>query len=233
MKRCNYFSLYSLRRGFTLIEILLVVAILLVLAAMAVPNSLKAITRAKVSRSLAEMKTIANALEAFNVDNARYPHPRLHAFYSGLAGDHGAPLDNIVGGPTLTGPISYISRLPFDPFDNAGKPAANLTFNPANDANYCIGRYDYNSSLEGYILASNGPAGLPTPQVVIGTVPSKRLNIGDPITVSEVAWTRYFDDPNSVYHCRREYFHFDPGIHFVYDPTNGSASPGGLFIVGP
>ena len=55
--------------GFTLIELLVVVAIIAILAPIAVPNFLEAQMRAKVSRSLAVMRSIVTAMEAYRVDN--------------------------------------------------------------------------------------------------------------------------------------------------------------------
>ncbi len=59
--------------AFTLIELLIVVAIIAILAAIAVPNFLEAQTRSKVSRAQADLRTIATALESYRVDNAAYP----------------------------------------------------------------------------------------------------------------------------------------------------------------
>ena len=61
------------RKAFTLIELLIVVAIIAILAAIAVPNFLEAQTRSKVSRTLADMRSMATSLEAYAVDNNRYP----------------------------------------------------------------------------------------------------------------------------------------------------------------
>lgn len=62
-----------MKKAFTLIELLIVVAIIAILAAIAVPNFLEAQTRAKVSRAKADMRTIATALESYAIDNNRYP----------------------------------------------------------------------------------------------------------------------------------------------------------------
>ena len=61
------------RYGFTLIELLIVVAIIAILAAIAVPNFLEAQTRAKVSRTKADMRTLATGLEAYRVDANKLP----------------------------------------------------------------------------------------------------------------------------------------------------------------
>src|SRR5436190_20094460 len=61
------------RTAFTLIELLIVVAIIAILAAIAVPNFLEAQVRSKVSRSKADIRTLATALEAYSVDNNAYP----------------------------------------------------------------------------------------------------------------------------------------------------------------
>ncbi len=58
--------------AFTLIELLIVVAIIAILAAIAVPNFLEAQTRAKVSRAKSDMRTLATALESYYVDNNNY-----------------------------------------------------------------------------------------------------------------------------------------------------------------
>jgi prepilin-type N-terminal cleavage/methylation domain-containing protein len=60
-------------RAFTLIELLIVVAIIAILAAIAVPNFLEAQVRAKVARAKADMRTLATGLESYLVDNNRYP----------------------------------------------------------------------------------------------------------------------------------------------------------------
>ena len=60
-------------RGFTLIELLIVVAIIGIITAIAVPNLLNAIDKGKQKRSMADMRSIGSALEAYQVDNAFYP----------------------------------------------------------------------------------------------------------------------------------------------------------------
>jgi prepilin-type N-terminal cleavage/methylation domain-containing protein len=64
-----------MQKAFTLIELLIVVAIIAILAAIAVPNFMEAQTRAKVSRAKNDLRTISVGLEAYATDNAKYPFP--------------------------------------------------------------------------------------------------------------------------------------------------------------
>ena len=59
--------------GFTLIELLIVVAIIGLIAAIAIPNLMSALNKAKQARTVADMKAIGSALETYAVDNNIYP----------------------------------------------------------------------------------------------------------------------------------------------------------------
>jgi type II secretion system protein G len=60
-------------KGFTLIELLIVVAIIGIIVAIAIPNLLNAIQRAKQRRTMGDQRSVATAIEAYGVDFNRYP----------------------------------------------------------------------------------------------------------------------------------------------------------------
>ena len=61
------------RKGFTLIELMIVIAIIIILAAIAIPNYLRMTDRARRSRIAGDFTSIATALEAYSVDWGSYP----------------------------------------------------------------------------------------------------------------------------------------------------------------
>jgi general secretion pathway protein G len=61
------------RRGFTLIELLLVMVILAILAAIVVPKFTNRSEDAKKARAQTDISNMETALDAYEVDNGRYP----------------------------------------------------------------------------------------------------------------------------------------------------------------
>ncbi len=64
---------HSSCRGFSLIELLIVVAIIGLITAIAIPNLLNAIQRSRQTRSINDMRTISNGLGIYQQDYAKFP----------------------------------------------------------------------------------------------------------------------------------------------------------------
>lgn len=100
-------------RAFTLIELLIVIAIILILIAIALPNFLEAQTRAKVTKAKAEMRTVTAALVAYQVDYREFPITRHdHDQVMHMAGAMRMPFVPY----SLTTPVAFIQDVPLDVF---------------------------------------------------------------------------------------------------------------------
>ena len=64
-------KLNSRRGGFTLVEIMIVVAIIALLAAIAVPNFLRARKRSQATRVLEDLRMIDSAIDQYAIENGK------------------------------------------------------------------------------------------------------------------------------------------------------------------
>jgi len=208
-------------RAFTLIELLIVVAIIAILAAIAVPNFLEAQTRSKVSRCAADMRTIRTGLESYAVDANHYPETD---FGAGVAQTEvGAGMDR------LTTPISYLSSVPRSPFkeDKMG----------AGGYRHCTNRILYlyvNAKRPIGAIANGGNTtpGLPAEfddsyqddriRYIMQNSGSLAAQAGER---QKGAWELKSVGPNNIDDAQ--------GGNMTarsYDPTNGTVSPGDVVI---
>ena len=116
MSRQTAVPVKSGRWAFTLIELLIVVAIIAILAAIAVPNFLEAQLRAKVGRTKSDLRTISIALESYAIDaNGKYPilTGYVGTSYQSSNIDRGG----IFVATCLTTPVAYLTTTDMrDPF---------------------------------------------------------------------------------------------------------------------
>lgn len=97
--------------GFTLIEIMVVVIIIGILAAIVAPNVIGRVDDARITAAKSDIATIEGALKMYRLDNFSYPQTQ-----QGLEALIVAPND-----PSIKNwnPNGYIARLPKDPWGNA------------------------------------------------------------------------------------------------------------------
>ncbi len=98
------------QHGFTLIEIMVVVIILGILAAIVAPNVIGRIDDAQVTRVSQDLRGIENALKFYRLDNFAYPTSE-----QGLEALVSKPADPNIRNWKAGG---YLDRLPKDPWDN-------------------------------------------------------------------------------------------------------------------
>ncbi|MBT8087397.1 MAG: type II secretion system major pseudopilin GspG [Gammaproteobacteria bacterium] len=121
---------HGYQQGFTLIEIMVVVIIIGILAAIVAPNVIGRVDDAQITKAKAEISNIENAMKFYRLDNFAYPSTE-----QGIEALVTKPTD-----PSIRNwkPGGYLDRLPKDPW---GNPYQYL--NPGNNGEidiYTLGR---------------------------------------------------------------------------------------------
>ena len=147
-----------MQKAFTLIELLIVVAIIAILAAIAVPNFLEAQVRAKVVSVRGDFRNIYQAHEAYRIDWNKYPPDKITGKTIGTSWYN--DFQNFVA---LTTPVAYLSSVPTNPFFDKRASNNGTTYNGR-------GNYTYYSKSDGavynpqlgiyYHCSSCGPDGV-------------------------------------------------------------------------
>lgn len=101
----------SRQRGFTLLEIMVVIVILGVLASLVIPSLMGNKDRADRQKVVSDIVTLENALDMYKLDNGRYPTTE-----QGLKALVSAPA--VAPQPRNYRNDGYIRRLPQDPWGN-------------------------------------------------------------------------------------------------------------------
>lgn len=88
------------KKGFTLVEIMIVVAIIVLLAAIAIPNLLRARLSANEATAIAAMRTISTAAETFRAGQSPPAYP---GNLSALSSTTPPYIDSVLGGGNKSG----------------------------------------------------------------------------------------------------------------------------------
>jgi prepilin-type N-terminal cleavage/methylation domain-containing protein len=211
-----------MRKAFTLIELLIVVAIIAILAAIAVPNFLEAQTRAKVSRAKADMRTFATALESYTVDNNK-PMTSWILGATSLTFTGPSIINSSFTGinwvsprfKRLTTPISYLTSVLPDPFAKDG-----VTLQTGGPVSSEYDTFDYWSA---YDLGPGGVTELTTP-----------LYRGAGVT-GGASWRIVSAGPDKIQAFGGSTIDVAASTNMYgvdYDPTNGTISRGDIVRIG-
>jgi type II secretion system protein G len=215
--------LLETRKAFTLIELLIVVAIIAILAAIAVPNFLEAQTRSKVSRAKSDMRSIATALESYFVDNNAYPIGFATTGTARFTVDSTYRTINprIQRLVPVTTPIAYMTSVPQDVFSKETS-----TTRPLDEIRAFL--YADRASYVGHVPQALGPGASGSPAANI-----YRIMWGSQYPSSQ--WLLRSRGPFGGVSLGQETGGLGTSVDArdAYDPTNGTVSVGNIFLLGP
>lgn len=98
--------------GFTVLELIIVVAVLLVIAAIAVPNMLQAVYSARCARAVGDIRTIGDSLITYQVSNAAPANTLSDVGYSDQMDPWGHPYQYLnLFGVEPTPPLARVDDL--------------------------------------------------------------------------------------------------------------------------
>ena len=216
-----------MRKAFTLIELLIVVAIIAILAAIAVPNFLEAQVRSKVSRARADIRSLATGLEAYRVDNIAYPSGNDYNVSSRLSIN--PPTQQYLVLERLSTPVAYMTSgiLP-DPFKARNRSHRIDPVTGAPDPRDFLqseleqeGSYKYLSTT---MPPSSNVLALTQLPLTSGKAFWALWSVGPTLMKPQVAGTGLLStSPMATSQAVSAW---------IYDSTNGTISRGGIFRVG-
>jgi prepilin-type N-terminal cleavage/methylation domain-containing protein len=167
--------------SFTLIELLIVVSIIGILAAIAIPHFMNAVLKAKIASTYVRMKNTHSAMHGYMLDHQMFPQVN-------------GPSRNLVAFSVLTTPVNYLGSLDvcedvlrqYDYYVLPGNSAEKVTkktyfiydLTIAYDSRWFNGTrhkaYDFGIS---YLLTSTGPDGYNRHLFPVLILPNKSVKI--------------------------------------------------------
>jgi len=165
---------FVLARGFTILEILVVLAVLAILIAIAVPRIKGMQDQAGITRAKSELKAIQSAMESYKMNNGSYV-ANSGSDPAGLRGD----LQDLLTG---SGPQLVSAENLIDPWGHQYQ-----YFSPNNDSQYYVlfssGPVSYNGNTTGCGMQLLTPTGTPLQQdpcqcIFVTNAPVASMTIG-------------------------------------------------------
>lgn len=104
---------YSRDRGFTIIELMVVIVILGILAAIIAPRIIGRVDDARVTEAKVQIQNLETALKLYRLDNGRYPSAE-----QGLAALIEKPTTGVIPARWREGGYLEKTRVPADPWGN-------------------------------------------------------------------------------------------------------------------
>lgn len=210
----------SQQRAFTLLELLVVVAIIAILVALALINWQYAHTRAKIGAARADLRTLDTALQAYFADHETYPRGnnyQLSTVFSARALDDKGLIQ-------LSTPVPYLSRgLLNDVFDTTHRAAAEVDLVKVVDKNPERHWYKYCARWRGYVVGTLGPPDNTKNERNRGQARTEWYLLQS----SGPQKTRYLLGQNRINPRSPQKFR-----NSIYDPSNGVFSRGALYRAG-
>ena len=106
-------TLRNIKKGFTLVELLIVIIIIAVLAAIAIPKFSNSSQRSKESSLRANLKLVRNAIDLFRADTGAFPATMAGLTASTTSGLNAAAATCTIAATDWRGP--YLQAVPPDP----------------------------------------------------------------------------------------------------------------------
>jgi prepilin-type N-terminal cleavage/methylation domain-containing protein len=204
------------KNAFTLIELLIVIAIILILIAIALPNFLEAQIRARLTNTRACLRTYRIANEAYQTDFRTYApdvdggerekstNLQWRSLWQSRRGINCDNVGELCTYAMFTTPIAYIKELCFDPFlQQRNDPLAEKPYSLPEYTTYLSGDTQRKIDAEKYGLR----------YIMLSRGPDLAMDAGN----YDLIW---FNLGSHTHHAS--------GIPIIYTPTNGTKSRGDL-----